>query len=170
MTEIRGELVVRIMPVQLAKDKGNSGTQGQGRAEQAAEHDPIWRKCIGREGAGRRKGDLFLRVRAGVRCDGMGCNNNGMMAWDAIRRPHFAQLAALPCASLHVGKVRSVCASHTTIMGNTRISCYRKDAGVPDCRSPVSLCRVGEVAGCNHACFLSRTISKRGLERALAIS
>jgi hypothetical protein len=69
------------VPVQLAKDKGNSGTQGQGRAEQAAEHDPIWRKGIGREGAGRREGDLFLRVRAGVRCDGMGCNNNAMMAW-----------------------------------------------------------------------------------------
>jgi hypothetical protein len=48
-----------------------------------------------------KKSDFFLRVRAGgVRCDGMGCNNNGMMAWDAIRRPHFAQLAALPCASL----------------------------------------------------------------------
>ncbi len=55
MTEIRGELVVRIMPVQLAKDKGNSGTQGQGRAEQAAEHHPIWRKGIGREEAGRKR-------------------------------------------------------------------------------------------------------------------
>lgn len=55
MTEIRGELVVRIMPVQLAKDKGNSGTQGQGRAARAAEHDPIWRKGIGREEAGRKR-------------------------------------------------------------------------------------------------------------------
>lgn len=55
MTEIRGEVDVRIVPVQLAKDKGNSGTQGQGSAEQAAEHDPIWRKGIGREG-GRKEG------------------------------------------------------------------------------------------------------------------
>jgi hypothetical protein len=59
MTEIRGELDVRIVPVQLAKDKGNSGTQGQGRAEQAAEHDPIWRKGIGREGAGREEKRLL---------------------------------------------------------------------------------------------------------------
>lgn len=55
-----------------------------------------------------------------MRCN----NNNGMMAWDAIRRPHFAQLAAPPCASL--GKVRPVCASLTTTMGNTRISCYSR--------------------------------------------
>lgn len=33
----------------IGRDKGNSGTQGQGRAEQAAEHGPIWRKGIGRD-------------------------------------------------------------------------------------------------------------------------
>ena len=71
MTEIRGEVDVRIIVlVQLAKDKGNSGTQGQGRAEQAAEHDPIWRKGIGRGEVGRRKATCSFACVGGVRCDG----------------------------------------------------------------------------------------------------
>ena len=48
----------------IGRDKGNSGRQGQGRAEQAAEHGPIWRKGIGRDKqVSECEGDLLVPSR-----------------------------------------------------------------------------------------------------------
>lgn len=60
----------------IGRDKGDSGTQGQGRAEQATGHGPIWRKGIGRDKLvivvrGRGRGRL---VPSRERGDVMGCD------------------------------------------------------------------------------------------------
>ena len=145
----------------IGRDKGNSGTQGQGRAEQAAEHGPIWRKGIGRDkqvSESARATCLFLRVRE--RCDGM--RWDGTMAWHdarAIRRPHYARRASL-LPLLHKSTFSSVCTSFTIITGNCAHPLLQQDAGVPDCRPPVSPCRVGQVASCYPHAF-NLPISKR---------
>lgn len=49
----------------IGRDKGNSGAQGQGRAAQATEHGPIWRKGIAMDS---ESGRCAMRRLAAARC------------------------------------------------------------------------------------------------------
>lgn len=108
-----------------------------------------------REGDGRLSS--FACVGGERRCDGMASKQ-----WDdAIRRPHLPSLPRFP-ARVHV-LCCAVCASSLSMIGNTRIRCYRQeDAGAPRSRSAVSLCRVGEVAGCNRLLPICEARSGKG--------